>query len=329
MLNFAKSVRFVRVLGLILIALGTLAMPLGANAASDQSRSQPSTVLVQGQILREGFPALYEVPNGINGSFGLGGKTIYFETRRGPRTPKYLRGGDPTTPDYEIDVRFMDQDGRPFLTQIGGDALLDSTWVEPVPKPKVDEEINTDFELADKAIGALKKLKFKQKFVHERRALLNLAQIMESAQVIEKIEGAPSQPLSSQTLAVANTYRHKVEIHHKSCCLGLGRHSGTIGKYISNTGVVTTAVITCNHGTCADQMALKCSWYSAYPGNRTTKLNNDITCSTPYNATSVFGHNSNDDTDLQYRAVRTNSRPSTSGGICNDSSTNNEPTNCY
>jgi hypothetical protein len=322
--------RFISVLSLHLKVLVILVLPLAANADIDQSPERFSTVLAQGQEPREGFTSLLAVPNGINGSFEFGGKIVHFQTRRGLRTPKYLRDGDPATPNFEIDVRFIDQDGRPFLTQIGGDVPLDNTWVEVAPKPKADRESKADFELAAKTIGTLKKLKFKQKFDHERQALLNLASIVESAQVIEKIEGIPSQTSpSTQTLALANTYRHRVAIHEKSCCLGLGHHSATIGKYISNSGVVTTAVITCNHGSCANQMALKCNWTSTYPGNRTTQVNNDITCSTLYNPTSVFGHNSNDDTDLQYRAVRSNSRPSTSGGICNDSSTNNEPTSCY
>lgn len=71
---------------------------------------------------------MFTVPNGIYGSYELDGKIVYFETRRGPRTPKILRDGDPATPKFEIDVRFMNQDGEPFLIQIGGDAPLDHIW---------------------------------------------------------------------------------------------------------------------------------------------------------------------------------------------------------
>jgi hypothetical protein len=326
MFTLIKSLRFIYVSGLYLIAQVAFALP---TTESGQSGVSIPSVLVQGQVLPEGLNSMVALSNGMNGSYQLGGKIVYFEMRRGSRTPKYLRDGDPATPDYEIDVRFMDQEGKPFLTQIGGDSPIDSAWAEAAPKLKNDEEAKTDFELTIKAIESLKKLKFNKKFMPERQALMNLVPIVESAQVIEKVERVPTQQLGVQPLAVANTYRQRVEIHDKSCCLGLGRHRATIGKYITDAGVTTTAVVTCNHGTCANQMALKCSWTSAYPGNRTKILNNDITCTTPYNPTSVFGHNSNDDTDLQYQAVRYNIRPSTKGGTCNNSGVNNEPTGCY
>lgn len=330
MLTLFKTIHLSYTVSLYLIALGTIALPAIGNAASDQSSARLSTVLAQGQELRKGLTSLFTVPNGINGSYEFDGKVVHFETRRGSRTPKFLRDGDPATPNFEIDVRFMGQDGKPFLIQIGGDTPLDHTWIEATSKLKGDTEAKADFELAAKTIETLKKLKFDHKFTHEHQALLNLAPIVDSAQVIEKIEGVPNQTLAAPTLLAAKTYRHRVEIHHKSCCFGLGRHSATIGKYISTNGVTTTAVITCNHGTCANQMALKCSWTSASPGNRTNHVHNHVTCSTPYNPTSAFGrHNSNDDTDLQYRAVRLNSHPSSTGGTCNDSSVNNEPTSCY
>lgn len=328
-MSLFKIMRFIFVASLHLIILGTITLSAAASAANDQSHARFSTVLMPGQELREGISSLLTVPNGIYGSYEFDGKIVYFETRRGSRTPKYLRDGDPATPNYEIDVRFMNQEGEPFLIQLAGDAPLDNTWTKVASKPKVDAEAKSDFELAFKTVESLKKLKFDQNFVAEHEALLNLASVLESARVVENIEGVTSQSLSAPSLLAVNTYRHRIEIHHKSCCLGLGRHSATIGKYISAKGVTTTAVITCNHGTCANQMALKCSWTSASPGNRTNHVNNNVTCSTPYNATSLFNHNSNDDTDLQYRAVRYNIHPSTTGGICNNISTNTEPTSCY
>ena len=329
MLALLKSIRFTIVASLYLIALGTMTLPAVSNASSDQSSAGFSTVLALGQEPLEGLTSLFTVLNGIYGSYELDGKIVYFETRRGPRTPKSLRDGDPATPQFEIDVRFMNQNGEPFLIQIGGDAPFDHTWTEATAEFKADTQAKTEFVLAAKMIETLRKLKFNRQFVHEQQALLDLAPIVDSAQFIEKIEGAPNQALNAPSLLAANTYQHRVEIHDKKCCFGLGRHSATIGMYISSGGVTTTAVITCNHGTCANQMALKCSWTSAIPGNRTNHVNNDVTCSTPYNPTSVFGHNSNDDTHKQYTAVRYNFYPSTTNGKCNNSSVNNQPTSCY
>ncbi len=324
MFNLLNSIRFTFRASLFL-AIGTLAFP---SIGYPQNNPRFSSVLEPNQKITKELTSLLTVPNGIKGIYESNGKIIYFETRRGPRTPRYLRVGDSTTPEYEIDVRFFDEDGKPFLTQIGGDAPIDQAWAESGSKRKVDAETKADFDLAFKSLEALKKLKFNQKLKQEHQAIINLAPIVESAQVVEKIEGVMPQP-SVQAQVVTNNYRQQIAIHHKKCCFGLGRHSATIGRYISATGITTTAVITCNHGTCANQMALKCSWTSASPGNRTTRLNNNISCSTPYNPTSVFGHNSNDDTDLQYRAVRYNILPSRTGAMCNDSSVNNEPTHCY
>ncbi len=329
MSNLGKPIYTSLRAGIIILVISLFTIPMIGIAAADKSSTQANAILAPGQHVNGGLTSLVAVPKGINGSFVAGSKVIHFETRRGPQTPRYLRAGDPTAPIYEIDVRFLDEDGNPYLVQIGGDRPIDPTWSAAAAKYKVDSEAKSDFDLTAKSIETIKKLKFNNKYKPEQLALINLASTIEEAQVVEKVEAAPLQIPNAQATLPVNSYRHKIEIRHKSCCFGLGRHSATIGKYISITGVTTTAVITCNHGTCANQMALKCSWTSASPGNRTTRLNNNIACTTPYNPTSIFGHNSNDDTDLQYRAVRYNIRPSTSSGVCNDSSVNNEPTHCY
>lgn len=311
--------------GLLALSLvAVTALPMQPRAAGN---IQAEVVVAPEAKVNKALTNLIVVPKGIHGSFSSAGKVIHFETRRGPKTPAHLRAGDPTAPLYEIDVRFLDAEGNPYLVQIGGGAPIDPAWSATPLKPKTAQAAKNDFALARKAVENIKRLQFNPKFNPEQKALINLLPAIEEAQVTEAVESkALIQP---QAASPVNSYRHRVEIHHKSCCFGLGRHSATIGKYISTAGVTTTAVITCNHGTCANQMALKCSWTSASPGNRTTRLLNYVLCSTPYNATSVFGHNSNDDTDLQYRAVRYNVLPSTTGGMCNDSSVNNEPTHCY
>ncbi len=313
--------------GVFVLATSAFAVPINVYGGSNDRVQVDAAVIAPTQKVNNGLTALIAVPKGIHGSFSAAGKVIHFETRRGPQTPAHLRADDPAAPLYEVDVRFLDAEGNPYLVQIGGDAPIDPSWSTARAKPKTAQAAKSDFDLAHKAVDNIKRLKFNAKFKPEQMALINLLPAVEEAQVTEAVE--PSASALPQAAVPVSTYRHRVEIHHKSCCFGLGRHSATVGKYISNTGVTTTAVITCNHGTCAHQMALKCSWTSASPGNRTTRLLNYVLCSTPYNPTSVFGHNSNDDTDLQYRAVRYNVLPSTSSGMCNDSSVNNEPTHCY
>ncbi len=327
MLAALRTFRSNAVLCLCLVALYTTALPAAGEASRGELRPGSSVVLAEGHELREGLTSLSTVPNGIFGSYEHEGEIVYFETRRGPRTPSFLRRSDPRTPKFEIDVQFMNRDEQPFLIQIGGHAPVDETWVESTAEFRDDAGPQSEFVLAAKAIENLAKVTFTREFEPEYRALLGLAPLVASAQVIEKIAEGPDAPTPSPQPLSNNTYRHKVEIHDKSCCFGLGRHGATIGKYISTSGITTTAVITCNHGTCAHQMPQKCSWTS--PGNRSNHVHNHVSCSTPYNPTSVFGHNSNDDADLQYKAVRENFHPSSTGGTCNNSSRNNYPTNCY
>jgi hypothetical protein len=306
--------------------LGLLMMPLSAVSGAKTDSARFKDVLTSDQNLSNAITVLTPVAKGLTGTFEQDGKVIYFKTRRGPRTPASLRAGDPDTPEYEIDIQFLDDNGEPFLTQIGGDKLLDNLWDKSKANLKDKLKTKNNFDLADQALTSLKKLKFKNKYKYEQKALIDLAPVVESAQVTEAVEGASAPTMEAQANVVANNYSQRIEIHHKSCCLGLGRHSATIGKYSLN-GVTTTAVITCNHGTCAGKMPLKCSWTSAPVRNAQVK--NNTSCSTSYNATSFFGHNSNDDTDLQYRSVRFNRYYSTTSGVCNDASGNTKPTWCY
>jgi len=328
MLTALKGICRTSVIGYCFLALCSTASPAADDDPAIPSTTRVSDVLAEGHELRAGLTSLFTVPKGVFGTYEHGGELVYFETRRGPPTSRLLRKSDPTAPKFEIDVRFMNKNERPFLIQIGGHAPIDETWAEDGPPDLADDaRARAEFRLAAKAIETLGKVKFARRFRHEYRALLRLSPAIASARVIEKIEEGRDRARSSATLLSNNTYRHKVEIHHKSCCFGLGRHSATIGKYVSSSGVTTTAVITCNHGSCAQDMPQKCSWTS--PGNRSNHVHNHVSCSTAYNPTSVFGHNSNDDTDLQYKAVRENFHPSSTGGTCNDSDRNNYPTSCY
>jgi hypothetical protein len=51
-------------------------------------------------------------------------------------------------------------------------------------------------------------------------------------------------------------------------------------------------------------------------------------CTTSYNVTSVWGHNCNDDSELQGRAIWHDSPQSTSGGSCNSIGPHNWAPGC-
>jgi hypothetical protein len=228
-------------------------------------------------------------------------------------------------------VRFLDENGVPFLIQVGGDSPIDPEWersyhaATPSLVEPNEEEARTPFRFAGKAIQALRSVKFRPGFAPEHQALLSLAPLVKRALSVEKIADSPEAFSPAQTAPC--TYRHKIEIHDAPCCLQLGRHGATIAWNITSAGSATQAWVTCNHGRCATQMPLKCSWTSS--ANR-CQLSLAPMCSTPYDALSRSGkHNSNDDADIQYGGIRRACTPSPTAGTCRDAARNDQPTNCY
>lgn len=283
-------------------------------------------VLVEGQTLPRGLTELSVDDVGrITGRFELNGARIAFETRRGPETPWILRATDPRTPPYEIDVRFVDENGVPFLVQVGGHGAMDAEWESSfhTSSPLLEhheQEVRQPFLLAGKAIKALRSVKFRSDLAPEHRAILGLASVVEKALLTEKIE------VSEAPAEASCTYRHKVEIHDASCCVTLGRHSATIAWNITSSGKATRVWVTSNHGRSAADMPLKCSWTSS--ANR-CQISVAPMCSTPYDAFSRSGkHNCNDDTGIQYGGIRGAYSPSPTAGLCKDSSRNDKSPSC-
>jgi hypothetical protein len=101
-----------------------------------------------------------------------------------------------------------------------------------------------------------------------------------------------------------------------------------MAKHTSQSGVITQAWVTCNHGTYAQNMGLKYQWKSALASK--CRLGTAAICTTPYDILSREGrHNSIDDADIQYARVRLRIVPNPRLGKCSDPDLNNELTDCY
>lgn len=311
----------------IVVLVLALASSSAAAAGAYAFETRPvSAVVAEGCVLPTGFIELVPTTGGVAGIYEEGGVRIRFEARRGPETPRVLRLSDPETPLFEVDVRFLDERGGTLLLQVGGHAPVDPTWSTSFEATResggeADERIRSRFAVAAAVVEKLRWVRFRAGLAPEYHALLGMGPLIESARAIDSALD-PALPRSSCT------YRNKIQIHDKSCCLWLGRHGATIAKNISPSGVTTQAWATCNHGTCAQNMALKCQGTS--PADRCELSSTAPMCSTPYNAFSFSGtHNSNDDTDIQYESVRYAYTPDPQLGTCRDSSRNDQPTNCY
>jgi hypothetical protein len=112
----------------------------------------------------------------------------------------------------------------------------------------------------------------------------------------------------------------------------VGNHSAvTLRGWSSSNSIVFTAH-SCNHGTCASDTSVM-GVHCVMPGFRTddgthSRYFYPEGCSTSYNVTSVWGHNCNDDSELQGRAIWYDSAQSTSGGSCNSAGAHNWAPGC-
>jgi hypothetical protein len=273
----------------------------------------------------------------LSGTFERDGDTISFEVIRGARKPKHERP-ERGESRYVLDVCLKDSHGRPFLVQIGGDDALDQSCepdLEEEPPEDatargtalIPEERDASFRTAEAAIATLGGLEFKKKFAAEHEALVGMGHLLERAQAEldcddENViceEGDPatlSQPRSHN-----NRWQHIIEIwqgpvtsHVRDYELvrfpdAIGTHGATVAfRRDYRNGSISAAWQRCNHGKCPyhRRMSFKCRLFSWW--NRRYHIHNE-TCVTNYALFSgqlSRGHNCNDDTYMQYRAVRLN-----------------------
>ncbi len=291
------------------------------------------SALADSSRLPEGFVELRMVAGGgVTAAYQYKDSRITVETRRGPKTPAELRLNDPNAPQFEIDIRLVDEQGFPFFVQYGGHGPIEPTWrldynqsSDPLLKALAnpsDQQARSAFRAAEHALLDLSKLNLNKGLDPEYRALINLLPTIQSMMVVEKIE-QPSATNSddAQVAAPASacTYKHKIAIYSQPCCANSvtgAYHSGTIAQNISSSGQTTQAWAACNHGTCPSLMPLKCSWTST--ANRCA-LRAVAVCTSNY---SIFGgcktHVCNDDSKMQFDGVKGSYTPAPNTPTCID-----------
>jgi hypothetical protein len=105
-------------------------------------------------------------PNwGMSGAYVKGARVIYMETRVGPPRPEIYRKDAPDDPPNEMDMRFVDSQGRTFWVQRGGDTYVDPKWASEIansldPKLSKDERMQ-DWDMASEASQALSQMTVK------------------------------------------------------------------------------------------------------------------------------------------------------------------------
>ncbi len=311
------------------------------------------TVLMD--LAGDGTPVARRRP-AIRGAFVLGGQAISFETIRGGHlSRRWIDDGDPR---YELDVCFRDDSGNPFLVQIGGDHLLDPSCAPEALEGSADpgtlvvagpmEARERDFAAAAAALRALEGVAFRGRFAEEYGALMGHLRLASeglgaaepdcAAEDIVCEEDAPGAAGGLGTSTHQNSWRQFIEVFSGAVQYVPGAtHGATVGGLQDpRNRQVSIAWHRCNHGRCYYDatMRFQCGFYSSFSRNDHV---HQESCSTFYSPRSgadwwLPGHNSNDDTSIEYRAVRNNQHYPDgwgSGWPCNDPSTHNNTSSCY
>lgn len=210
---------------------------------------------------------------GVAAAYVKDGHVVYLEERLGALKPKIYRDDAPTEPTNEIDMRFVDETGKTFWVQRGGDTFVDPTWNvdirESVKNPAPDDQRARDFLLAKEAAAV---------FAHAAPATLSpfvfhAAQFAarpapsEDPEMIKKVDAIEaSRPTEEaySTASYSGWWWMEGDLYSKDtgCALWvcLAKHSGVaVWAYQTSWQL---AVIACNHGSCPGSSSMSYNCYS-------------------------------------------------------------------
>lgn len=310
---------------IVVAAAGMMAVSGGALMACSQGGTPSTQTRPAAADLKDGITVLHSGPSGMDAAFKANGRVVYFQTRVGTLKPEVYRNEFPDEPMYEMDARFVDQEGRTFKLQIGGDRLIDPTWADDIakgrllgPAPKALRE--ADFLLSRDAGNALKAMGLAPEHGDHVYHVANLAQhvpmeiekLKLRAEELRSVKVAPEIP-AGETGYNASCYWNwwEGDLYSKSIFLGIAKHSATIGFNYSNcTSTWDETVVSCNHGTCANSSNMSYQCYSnpsaGWIGGNVdvARLSIEISgstgtvsgaCGSGYNWNTSPGHDCNDD----------------------------------
>ena len=300
-----------------------LIVALFAIGCSSQSTSNPAEI-------GDGLTVLAASENSLSLAYKNFDTVIFIEALRGTKSPDMYQK-DPDAPKWEVDARFMAQNGRLFYTARGGDKWIDSSWLKDLQRQEdkytsrdsnealfimasemtkvLDAEVKAQVgaELAAKMEPLLTPIRNFGATAHEswlmqkarlHQHLLDTGIVSEDeladTQIGEVVYGSGGTGCDAWVTLNANYYY--IAIHDKSTVV-IARHSAT--RLYEWAGYWSHIHDNCNHGTCASDMSQKCllQYYDAIEDYKPTwELQ---TCGTDYSTFSDPGHNCHDDTRVQ------------------------------
>lgn len=275
-------------------------------ACQGSTRSEP-TELAQGATILEASDT------SIAAAFRKDNVVIFMEAVRGGPTANMFQG-DPLSPQFEIDVRLVADNGRIFYTRRGGDAFIDPTWAEELEAqndlPPSRESNRLLFELADEAAVVLSETQHSAPELDAIVAIGRQAPGTFDMMVEARIErglamtdveyGKSTGPEAPDVDLPAGYYYlglHADDLEGSPA----GYHSAT--RLYRWDGYWAVANDFCNHGRCPYENGMpQVGWVQAGDGYKPSFRVNS--CNTPYGLYSDDGgHNCHDDSRLQMASV--------------------------
>jgi hypothetical protein len=320
------------------VALGGVvggASLLGCSSQTSSSSSRPSTgELGTGLTILSTDPA-----TGVDAAYkdATTGHVIYMETRVGPLKPQLYRDQFPSSPQYEMDTRIVDENGFTLVLVIGGDKVIDPAWGPDMLAGESARTLDgaiTDmfFKLARDAGAAFAaqagpELKDHVYHVTNATSYVPSEHPEDIARITAKIQESIAQGV---VVAHDNIQGHYLEGQNKNECLFgcAGYHTTVAGMdgyydFTSSTWSSQSWIYACNHGDCANSSNVTADGvysYSGYTHNSSAWVSTAYSlatiwseepsgaasgytggqgCQTNYNWDTPPGHECNDDSAFE------------------------------
>jgi hypothetical protein len=269
---------------------------------------------------------------GLRGTFTRDGRVVRFEAIRGAKNP--IGGLDDAPPEYAIDARFADGDGRSIILSGGGESLTEAGW-EMEAEGADPESRPIYLAMLPDIVDALGDVELPPDVSLELASLAQLGESMRDAELVIEPEGQTGH-------ACATGYMHNMTFRNKVAFEIAGNHTAVrLDSWYLNsscTWIHQGWWQSCNHGTCAVDAAMTdfCNWWSPMRSYQWPVFQRhsagSSACSSPYSAFSTAGnHNCNDATYFQGYNIRNNTTYPTATGphnICIDSTWHSYSPSC-
>ncbi len=217
-----------------------------------------------------GLPAEASTTDGVTiakfagrvvGSFRENGHHVFFEAiDAGPRPAEFISVGGESL--EQIDSRFIDADGHPFVVEAGGHDLADASWrTDSREATLIDEAARArDFVLVEHAV---RQLALRDDRDAPIDAIVNLGTFVASDAKSARRDDRPGL-VHTAGASLCTGYRHDATIRWANCCWSWGQHSALLVRSYSGGGALAGVWSSSNHGRSATDPSMTdaCTWSS-------------------------------------------------------------------